>query len=67
MPVRRLKRRIRWFGEAKRGGSFRSPASWMRSARRGYLNQDYNQATGIADGGDGGAFASGYRLVIDLD
>ena len=52
---------------ARRGGSFRSPESWIRSARRGYSDQSWTQGTAAADGGSNGANNSGYRLVIDLD
>jgi formylglycine-generating enzyme required for sulfatase activity len=51
----------------KRGGSFRSPARWVRSSKRGYDNQSYSQGTNSADEGSGGAYTSGYRLIIELD
>ena len=37
------------------------------ASKRGYCNQDWTQGTMAADGGTGGAYNSGYRLVIDLD
>ena len=52
---------------AKRGGSFRSPESWIRSARRGYSDQTWVQGTSATDGVSSSAYNSGYRLVIDLD
>lgn len=51
----------------KRGGSFRSPVRWVRSSKRGYDNQSNSQGTNSADEGSGGAYNSGYRLVIELD
>ena len=60
-----------------RGGGLGSASSHCRNAtvrscgsmasKRGYCNQDWTQGTMAADGGTGGAYNSGYRLVIDLD
>ncbi len=52
-----------------RGGGFGSPATALRSAKRGSAAQNSTQLAGGGDGHttSGNLYTAGYRLVIDLD
>lgn len=53
-----------------RGGAYASPASALRSSKRGSAAQSSAQLPGGGDGHDtalGNLYTAGYRLVVDLD